>query len=281
MSEFNEKYNEVKNWFEKYQQAHQLYSQAYGIFNNYILYKSLLDKIPETENNLKINMEGILLGPISIFKDALGPSLNIDVEDIKYSGATASSGSANIINTVQTYNAADPNWLAEYRNGTYKMINEIQKKRESVEFISENLSFVHPPLGVEFNQLVDMFEKYISTIEYSSSFGIKIRNIIEHFKGICNKCAVIKKNGEFKKTDDLTWNQISEFIAINGKGSRYDNEFKKNISIYTKLHTELSKDAKDYETSDIEKLKELYTMTIEYLESSIKLINLTEIKNAL
>ena len=81
--------------------------------------------------------------------------------------------------------------------------------------------------------------------------------------------------------DPLTWNKISEYAAIGGKGSKHDNEFRKNSSIYSDLHNSLSKDAKDYTVVDIEKLPKAFIKTIQYLESSIKFIDLQKIKNVL
>lgn len=281
MSEFSSKYVQIENWFKDYRKGHQVMGIAISAFDEFTKYKTLVDQIPDSENALKIEIEDKLLGPISVFCEALGPSLSINAEDITFTGATVSSSSSYMIEAVQNYTPADSEWLKGYRNNTFTLVNRLQETRKSIEFIAKNLTYMHEPLGAEFSELVDLQEKFTGNIDYPSSLGIKMRNVLEHFRGVCNKCAVIKKNGSFKKSDDLTWNQISEFIALNGRGSKYDNEFKKIVPLYTNLHSILSKEAKDYSATDMESLKDSYLLTIQYLESSLKLIDIENIKTSL
>jgi hypothetical protein len=282
MSEFNKKIKEAENWFNKFKEGVETYPSAYAIYDEFCKYNALINNIPEPENKLKTNIEDKLLEPISLFVDALGPALNINKVDVEFSGATAASGSAFVLNEIQNYTPIENDWLTGYRNDAFSMVEKIQKEKDSINFISEKLNYLYKPLGKEFDELAESYNRYLGTIDYASSFGIKMRNVIEHFKGVCNKCAVIDKFGYFKELKDtLTWNKISESVAVNGKGSKYDNQFSKNSSIFTDIHSSLSQDAKDYTVDDIAKLPKTFIKTIQYLESSIKLVDLNKIKNAL
>jgi hypothetical protein len=282
MSDFNDKINEAEIWITKFKEGIELYPSIYKTYDEFKKYKEIIDQVPENETTLKLTLESKLIEPITSFVNSLGPSVSINQNDLSYSGATASSGSIYIIDEIQKYTPIDNSWLPKYKNEVYKTIEGIQKEKASIEFIQKTFDDLHPPLGTEFGELVELHLGYISSIEFASSFGIKMRNLIEHFRGVCSKGAIIEKYGYFKELKDpLTWNKISEFAALEGKGSKYDNEFSKNSSIYTDLHGSLSKDAKDYEVNDIEKLPKAFIKTIQYLESSIKLIDLQKIKNAL
>lgn len=282
MSDFNDKFNEAENWITKLNEGIELYPSIYKTYDELRKYKEIIDQVPENEISLKLRLESKLIEPITYFVNSLGPSLNINQNDLSYSGATAASGSIYNIDEIQKYTPIDNSWLQKYKNEVYKTIERIQEEKASIKFIQTTFDDLHPPLGKEFGELVDLHLGYISSIEFASSFGIKMRNILEHFRGVCSKGAVIEKYGCFKELKvPLTWNKISEFAAIGGKGSKYDNEFCKNSSIYTDLHSSLSKDAKDYEVNDIKKLPKAFIKTIQYFESSIKLIDLQKLKNAL
>ncbi len=281
MTEFDNKYNQAKEWLDSFTEANSILPNVIEIYQDFTKHKTLFDEIPETEKNLKINLEEKLLEPLSLFVDSLGPKPEINIEGLSFSGATASSGSAFVLEEVVKYNAADSEWKKRYRSETFKMIEEIQDQRASIEFIIEKLEYLHPPLAKEFEELTELNHRYIASLEFSSSFGIKLRNVIEHFRGICNKAAIKLQGKELKGTEGLSWIKISENIALSGRGSKYDKEFQKNSSIYTKLHNELSSDAKDYSVDDIQKLKDAFITLVQYLKSCLQLINIEEIKKSI
>lgn len=278
MTEFNNKYNQAKDWFDSYTEANKLLPQAIEIYQDFTKHKALFDQIPESETHLKLNLEAKLLEPISLFVDSLGSKLEISLEGLSFSGVTASSGSAFVLDEVVKYDATDSEWKKKYKSDTFKMIEDIQNQRAMIESITEKLEYIFPPLAKEFEELTELYHRYVASIEFSSSFGIKLRNVIEHFRGICNKAAIKIQGKELKGSEGLSWAKISENIAINGKGSKYDNEFQKNSAIYTKLHGELSSDAKDYNIEDIQKLKDTFITLVQYLKSSLQLINIEEVK---
>lgn len=282
MNDFNNKIKEAENWITQFKEGIMLFPSIYKTYDEFRKYKEIIDQVPEKETSLKLALESKLIEPITSFVNSLGPIVSINQNDLSYSGATASSGSIYILDEIQKYIPIDKSWLPKYKNEVYKTIEGIQKEKSSVDFIQSTFDDLHPPLGKEFRELVELHLGYISSVEFTSSFGIKMRNIIEHFKGVCNKAAVIEKYGYFKELNEtLSWKKISEFVTIGGKDSKYDNQFSNNSSIYIDLHSSLSKDAKNYEVNDIEKLPKAFVKTIQYLESSIKLIDIQKIKKAL
>jgi hypothetical protein len=108
-----------------------------------------------------------------------------------------------------------------------------------------------------------------------------MRNVIEHFKGVCNQSAIIIRSGEVVRLkDSLTWNKISEIIAVNGKGSKYDNQFSKLTPTWENLWEDLTGYVKNYEVEDRELLIHTYVELLQYLDASLKLIDVYHVIKA-
>ena len=193
MSEFNNKLKEAQDWIETFKESMIQFPLIYSTYDEFRKYKEIIDQVPENESDFRITLESKLLEPVTSFVESLGPSTKIDSEGLAYSGATASSGSVYLIDEVQKYKPIDDSWFPRYKNEVFKVVAEIQREKDSVAFIQSTLDSLYPPLGAEFKELVELHIGYIASVEFASSFGIKMRNLLEHFRGVCSKGAITEK----------------------------------------------------------------------------------------
>jgi hypothetical protein len=220
------------------------------------------------------------LKPTSNFVVSLGPEPNINVKELDYSKVSINSGVTASLSVIKDYAADDLEWYNSFKSNTYQLVQSIVSEKDLIEKIYNHLGELDHNISTEFKELVDLYNSSKTNVGLNSSLGIKMRNVLEHFKGICNKAAVIERDGEYKGQSTLTWKKIAENVARNGPKSKYANDLYKLTSIYNSLWGGLSSEAKDYTNEDSEHLSESFYITIKFLSDFFDLADFAKIKRA-
>lgn len=280
MSDFNKKLSELRVWIEQTKVTLDLFPQISRTYQEMENYKLYLDKAPPSANELAEKIANEYEPGLTYLLDTLGEPMTIDPANFGASIgyiATGATGSILVLNEEKPADAQANTW----KYGFIDVIRSSQEERRVNDDIAKILTSLFPKLGVEFAEMVDEHDLFMIDVTDSSSFGIKMRNVIEHFKGLLKLPYDIAIHGKPKKGSDPTWNKIAEHVVIGGKDSRNVTNFIKLNQTYLHLHGNLSGDAKDYTVEDKAKLSGYFVEIVQLFDALLKLVDVAKIEAAL
>jgi hypothetical protein len=277
MNSFDENFDKLENWMAKYNELTSQVPDITRIYEIAKVGKEIIDSSPNVNSTLYNNIyqnynDG--LSALVHYLPPIGPISPILIQDSMISASSGATGSFYNIQTFVPNSKSENDWK-------YKSIGQYNDYLEKHKFITEIIAFFEECGSKDSKEmlleLTDEFQKYTNGAHDHVAFGFKIRNFIEHVKGILKKAADINKFS--KETDkEYSWPKMASEIVKPTKGNRAYKEFISMGNIWIELHEFLSDKSKKFNGNDYENYCSSYNTCIFMVNTFTIIVDIEKIK---
>lgn len=197
------------------------------------------------------------------------PDISISAQLV---GGTVRAANATISGMVMERINASPYvsqstfWVNHLHSDYYRL----QKKQDFVDDIYRLLKDLS--LKDEFLKAVDKHSKLKSAISSNEEVAIIMRNVIEGIQGYLFQ--LVRRNSKIhQRKKRVMWDHIGDTLAIRGATSSQSQLLRSKKILYDNLHNELTDIAKNSTTPSIETFQALYSKWLEFLYTTLNLID--------
>jgi hypothetical protein len=218
---------------------------------------------------------------LQIFSDSRGeilPFSGSNLNDAYHAMVSGATASFSELRGTATSTSDQSKWKSDQLSeidrfqAKWKIADQISAKMKSLGLID---------LATEFDEMCELGAKFKSGIVDHSSFGIKMRNVLEHFKGFLKKAAQLALNQKPSKDKELSWPKMAEAIVKNPKSTVQLTNFVTLGRGWTNIHRDLSDLLKSYSVADKEKLNSIYSEELLLIEAFLSSVNETKLAAAI
>ncbi len=217
------------------------------------------------KSNLNVGLEIFKEGKGEIMSYS-GSNLNLALS-IMQSGATASFAE---IRAAETTSEEQKKWKLEQLS---HMGDFLDRWRTSDKISSDLRNLGLNEMAQEFDEMCELRAKFENDLVDHSSFGIKMRNVLEHFKGYLKKAAQLAMNQKPSRDKELSWPSMAKAIVKNPKSTVELNNFGALGHQWSRLHKDLSGLLKSFNISDKDNMISIYSEELFLIEALISCVN--------
>jgi len=233
---------------------------------------------PGSSSPLNLQSGSINKGLI-LFSNSVGEVEPYTASFAEDSFTSAMSGATGSFDNIRKFSPTNQE-QSEWQVNSFKSYETHIRRWDSSELTKRFLVDVQAnDLYLEFEEMLTMRDSYQAGQVDHSSFGIKIRNVLEHFKGLIKKAAQISL-GEKPSKRDLSWPKIGSAIISNPSSVSQKGSFKELGDSWISVHSDLSGILKKDVYTDQDNLIQMCDQVILLLESFSDIISKDKIKNA-
>ena len=278
MAAFEDNFGNLEEWLKKYEHLSAQAPDLYKIYDIAKFNKSLLDSFPDSDTVLFNSVYQNSNEALSILIPNLPNIESIDQSILLDSYSASFSGSTASYSDVSCYMPNSPDEY-QWKNSA---IREFEKRiiltENSINSIEKFFSIVNAKEFIaEYTELRKEFEIYNSGNPDHVAFGFKLRNFIEHFKGVLKKAGDIEKFGR-ERDRKVSWPKLASDISLRPKGNQAEKDFIKMGSIWVDCHDFLSGNSKKFNGSDYDNYCNCYNTCISMLLTFTQIVDIEKIK---
>jgi hypothetical protein len=281
MALFEDNFKQFEDWIKDFENLSKQTPEIFRIYELSKLNKTTLENTPDDNSRLYNNLYQNFNDGLSILIPALPKIEPINQFVMMDSSIAMTSGATASYSEIQAYiplSTKETTWK-------YKTLDDYNTYFKSNDYINSIISFFDNigslNLKAEFLDLVDQYKIYKSGDSDHVSFGFKLRNFIEGFKGILKKAADIEKFGAPKGDHHLSWPKVAAAIALKSKSNIAEKEIVRMGSIWVENHSFLSNKSKKYFGNDYENYCACYNTCISMVYTFTKVVDINKIKIAI